>query len=150
MLESSDVFTIKSDGRLGVNKSSVDSFSEFMLKLGDLPLVWTCPQEDNLHLVVRAELIRPHTAAAAIGLMFYPKALRNRHIWGDMGVAFGLTKAEAAVAKRMVNGQAADEISVDLGVSIETVRTHIKRLYSKMGVSSREQLLSNVAMFRLS
>jgi DNA-binding CsgD family transcriptional regulator len=56
----------------------------------------------------------------------------------DLKQAFGLTPAEARVANSLLGGKTAEETSEELGVSLETVRTHIKRAYAKLGVSSRE------------
>lgn len=61
--------------------------------------------------------------------------------------AFGLTKAENRVLVQMLLGEPADEISRSLGVSVETVRSHIKRIYDKLRVSSRERLFSRLLPF---
>lgn len=61
--------------------------------------------------------------------------------------AFGLTHAEQCVAEHLINGNTAEETARLLRVSLETVRTHIKRTYAKLGVSSREALLRKLRGF---
>ncbi|GAD59584.1 hypothetical protein MBEBAB_1834 [Brevundimonas abyssalis TAR-001] len=36
-----------------------------------------------------------------------------------------------------------------LNLSIETVRTHIRRVYHKLGISSREELFAMIASYRI-
>lgn len=67
----------------------------------------------------------------------------------DLHDAFGLTPAEQCVAEHLINGNTAEETARDLGVSLETVRTHIKRAYAKLGVSSREALLRKLRGFAI-
>lgn len=67
---------------------------------------------------------------------------------------FGLTPAEARVAQQVCSGQTLKEASDTLHVSIETVRTHIKRAMSKTGVRRQAELVrllltvSTTAAFR--
>jgi len=56
----------------------------------------------------------------------------------DLQEAFGFTRTERRVAYHLMCGRTAEGTAQHLGVSVETVRTHIKRGYSKLGVSSRE------------
>ncbi len=52
----------------------------------------------------------------------------------------GLTAREADVAFLAASGYACLNIAAELGVSEHTVRTHMKRIYRKLGVSSRVSL----------
>jgi DNA-binding CsgD family transcriptional regulator len=61
--------------------------------------------------------------------------------------AFGLTAAEMRVLKSLSNGETAQEAAEALHVSVETIRTHIRRLYQKVGVNSREALFTRVRPF---
>ena len=56
----------------------------------------------------------------------------------------GLTRAEARVAWRIAHGATPREIARELGVSLETVRTHLKRTYSKAGVRRQAELVQAV------
>lgn len=46
-----------------------------------------------------------------------------------------LTEAEQAVLAALIAGRTPDDIALDQGVSITTVRTHIQRLHQKFGVT---------------
>lgn len=58
--------------------------------------------------------------------------------------AFQLTRAETRVLILMLNGNMAREVSAALDVGLETVRTHIRQIYAKMGVKSREAMFRRV------
>jgi len=53
----------------------------------------------------------------------------------------GLTRRELDIAALIYQGTSTRNISEQLNVSYHTVRNHIKRIYSKTGVSSRSELL---------
>jgi DNA-binding CsgD family transcriptional regulator len=65
----------------------------------------------------------------------------------DLHQAFGLTDAEHAVAEHLMNGHTAEETASRLGVGLETIRTHIKRAYAKLDVSSREAFFKRLRSF---
>jgi DNA-binding CsgD family transcriptional regulator len=65
----------------------------------------------------------------------------------DLHEAFGLTRTEARVAYHLMSGSTAEETARELRVSLETVRTHIKRGYAKLGVSSREAFFHRLTPF---
>lgn len=54
---------------------------------------------------------------------------------------FGLTPAECAVIDRLARLFSPAQIAEDLGVAVQTVRTHVKRIYAKLGISTHSQLL---------
>jgi DNA-binding CsgD family transcriptional regulator/PAS domain-containing protein len=54
---------------------------------------------------------------------------------------YGFTPAELRVATLVAEGHSAPGIARALGVSVETVRTHQKRLYEKTGARGRSQLV---------
>jgi DNA-binding CsgD family transcriptional regulator len=55
---------------------------------------------------------------------------------------FSLTPAEARVAGKLVVGRSVEEIASEAGISIETVRTQIKRVLSKTGTDRQGKLIS--------
>ena len=57
---------------------------------------------------------------------------------------FFLTPAEARVTAKLGVGQSADEIAEEIGVSVETVRTHIRRVLSKTGTGRQGELIALV------
>lgn len=58
-----------------------------------------------------------------------------------MARAFGLTKAECRVIDAMAVMEPPSRIAERLGVSIHTIRTHIRRIYGKLSVRSQIQFL---------
>jgi DNA-binding CsgD family transcriptional regulator len=62
----------------------------------------------------------------------------------DLGAAYGLTGAEQQVVSRLFRGRTPIDIAEDLGVTLLTARTHMKRAYSKLGVHSKEQLFARL------
>ena len=57
---------------------------------------------------------------------------------------FFLTPAEARVTAKLGVGRSADEIAEEMSVSLETVRTHIRRVLSKTGTGRQGELISLV------
>ena len=51
-----------------------------------------------------------------------------------------LTPREADVLELLQSGRSNAEIAHTLHVSVETVRTHVRRIYRKLGVSTRRDL----------
>ena len=57
---------------------------------------------------------------------------------------FFLTPAEARVTAKLGVGHSAEEIAEETGASLETVRTHIRRVLSKTGTGRQGELISLV------
>lgn len=56
----------------------------------------------------------------------------------------GLTKTEGIVARHFASGLNHREVAQTLGVSENTVRTHLKQAYSKLGVHDKAQLANRI------
>ena len=61
--------------------------------------------------------------------------------------AHGLTDREKDVLAELVDGRSTTQIADVLFISAHTVRDHIKSIFTKVGVSSRGELIS--ALYRL-
>ena len=55
-----------------------------------------------------------------------------------------LSKREGEILRSMVDGKTRNEIADDLVLSRETVKTHMRHLYAKCSVASRQELLAMV------
>jgi DNA-binding CsgD family transcriptional regulator len=55
--------------------------------------------------------------------------------------AYALTSAEVQITEYLVKGQSAEVIAAERGVSVETVRTQIKAIMAKLGVSRQVELI---------
>jgi DNA-binding NarL/FixJ family response regulator len=73
---------------------------------------------------------------ASRGLQLRP---RDTHASPGSGL---LTSRELEVLARLQQRRSNAQIAADLHVSIETVRTHARHIYRKLGVGSRRELLS--------
>lgn len=60
---------------------------------------------------------------------------------------FGLTPTEAMVVRELVAGRAVEALAKELAISRETARTHIRRIYTKLAVKSREELFARLRPF---
>jgi DNA-binding CsgD family transcriptional regulator len=63
---------------------------------------------------------------------------------GLLRSAFGLTKTECELISLLLRGQTAEEAAVQMRISVVTARTHIRNLYAKLNVSSREAMFSRL------
>lgn len=54
---------------------------------------------------------------------------------------YGLTKSEASLALKVIQGLGLQHAADDLGVSINTARTHLKRIFHKTGTSRQAELV---------
>ena len=59
-------------------------------------------------------------------------------------LAYALTLQEANVCLRIARGRAPDEIAIELGLSTHTVRSHLKRVFEKVGVGTQSELASRI------
>lgn len=56
--------------------------------------------------------------------------------------AFSLSQAELKILKMMVQGLKPKEIAFEIGVSLNTVRSHLRTLYAKMQVNGYDEALT--------
>ncbi|MBX7249359.1 MAG: helix-turn-helix transcriptional regulator [Caulobacteraceae bacterium] len=132
-----------------VDKAVHGQFREMVGSLEHELRAWSFPRRGrDDHYVVALERLEPDDQPPAAALTFTETSGERRYVWCDISTVFGLTRAEAQVVKRLVEGDRADVLAESLGVTLDTVRTHIRRIYAKLGVGSREQLFSRVAPFR--
>ena len=80
------------------------------------------------------------TAATALVTIRDPEAAQRSAKSGNWGSALGLTRSEWRVARTLATSR--DEVAVAeaLGISVNTVKTHRKRIYAKLGIHRRAEL----------
>lgn len=59
----------------------------------------------------------------------------------EIGACYGLTPRENDVLKELARGHSSGYIATAFCISANTARSHMKRIYKKLGVTSREELL---------
>lgn len=89
-------------------------------------------------MVARKLLLRQQRAGAVAGLQ--PPA-------EPQAAAQALSARELEVLRLVARGHTLDEVARQLGVSRHTVRTFVRRIYGKLQVSSRTQMM-HVALQR--
>lgn len=149
------------DGALNTHERALQDDLEELIKRAAVDAFATAalPRTDgDGHLLLRASAIRTPTSPDAaevserpdyIGIAFRCSRAGDRPPYADLDAAFGLTPAEHRVLLRMTEGLTAEAVAEAMEVSIETVRSHIRQLYHKIGVASREALFAKIAPFRL-
>lgn len=82
---------------------------------------------------------------AMIGLVFQPP--RQMASFGALVDTHILTKTEGRVVEMLLNGFETCQIAQELQISNQTLKTHIKHAYSKLGVRSRGDLFAQATAF---
>jgi DNA-binding CsgD family transcriptional regulator len=54
---------------------------------------------------------------------------------------FGLTAAESRITQQLALGRTVEEAAAELGIKMSTARTHVQRIFGKVGVSRQPDLL---------
>ena len=67
--------------------------------------------------------------------------------WGLFGERYGLSQRESEIMGYLGRGHSSTFISQTLVISDNTVRTHTRHIYRKVGVTSRDELLKAVSDF---
>ena len=73
----------------------------------------------------------------------------HRPLLADFDTVFGLTASEASTASALFEGHSVAEVAQARRVSIDTVRTHVRGIYTKLGTASREQFFRRLHPFRI-
>lgn len=109
---------------------------------------WSVPRGDgDGHLLFRAQ--RLGEAPWRCGVSFHGSGADFRADYADLHAVFGLTPAEDKVLHGLLDGYDAHRIAERDGVSIETTRSHIRAIYLKLDVNSREGLFHRVRPYRV-
>jgi DNA-binding CsgD family transcriptional regulator len=109
---------------------------------------WSVPRADgDGHLLFRAQRLADQPWRC--GVSFHGSGADFRADYADLHAVFGLTPAEDKVLAGLLDGLDANRIAERDGVSIETTRSHIRAIYLKLDVNSREGLFHRVRPYRL-
>lgn len=124
--------------------------SLFLLRLSDVrALMEPEPEAAGEEAPSLAEGVRDSLGLADGGDALSPSALDDyqatlQRLCGIMALDFGLSAREADVLELLVVGKDAKAIADELFISFNTVRSHIRRIYVKLDVHSRQELLDLV------
>jgi DNA-binding CsgD family transcriptional regulator len=99
----------------------------------------------------------PETAARALARDLFrlpvsaiapPREVADAPTTQSLEARFGLTRAEARVVKLLTEGRSMKALAEELGVSLETARTHAKRAMQKTDTHRQAELVSLVLQGR--
>ncbi len=100
---------------------------------------------DRLPLTVLVAPFRPARDGLGASLPAAILFIRDPEALSPGGEAlqalFGLTPAEATAAGALADGKSVEEIATSLGVSLHTVRTHVKSVLAKTNTNRQSQLV---------
>jgi DNA-binding CsgD family transcriptional regulator len=104
-------------------------------------------RRENRRADARVQLRAAHEMLGAIGMVAF--AERARHELAATGESArkrtgedpsALTAQEAVIARLVVDGRTNAEIGAQLFLSARTVEWHLRKVFSKLGISSRREL----------
>ena len=58
----------------------------------------------------------------------------------------GLSPRESEIVERIAAGQHTQQVAKQLYIEVHTVRSHLRNSFAKLGISSRQELLSRVLL----
>lgn len=137
------VITLSNPGRLA-------AFAKFVLGCGREVSTFCLPRDNgDGFLLFRAREVGRHGGQRFFGIAFHSSEPLAKWRYADLNIAFQLTRSEIKVVEKLAEGHTTDEIASDMRISIATVRSHLKHVYAKLEVTSREGLFSRIQPFRL-
>jgi DNA-binding CsgD family transcriptional regulator len=105
-----------------------------------------CKGSEPYRVVIRAA---PPDAderkVAFFALLYAPNGLQGISI-EVLRQVYGLTPAQASVARSLFAGRSVEETAQSLGLSRNTVRTHLKQIFTRCEVNSQAELLHLLAL----
>lgn len=111
-------------------------------------VVLSSPRSENSY-IARLKNYAVDDDISRIALKLYSVDEPYKCFLPDLRGVFEFTAAEQRIIHHTIGGLRADLIAVQMGVTIETIRTHIRRIYAKTGVSSREELIHLINKYRV-
>ena len=103
-----------------------------------------CPGESSVGLLIRNAPAEPwYQNAANPSVVVYISDLTKQLSAPEQLVAriFGLTRSEATLATLLANGASLAEAALAMKLAESSVRTYLKRVFSKVGVSRQAELV---------
>ncbi len=89
---------------------------------------------------LRVSVTRVGPDGGSVAVLFTERSLGPDAALGAAAVRLGLTPREAQVGRLVIDGKSNKEIAVALRLSQDTVKSHLKSLFRKAGVTGRTEL----------
>jgi DNA-binding CsgD family transcriptional regulator len=105
-----------------------------------------CRGSEPYRVVIRALPPEAHERKVAFLMLLYaPNGLHGIAV-DVLRQVYGLTPAQAAVARNLFAGKSVEQTAQALELSLNTVRTHLKQIFTKCEVNSQAELMHLLAM----
>lgn len=150
LLEEASIFRNRGGRVTFADAGRAEEFQSFVGNAdgkGSVFCAYNC--EAGRPIVVHARELEIVQWQQTLGLSIHLPGEPLQSDFADYGEFFGLTPAEHRIVALILSGQTAEQIATHNGGSVGTVRTHIRNIYAKLDVSSREGLFSKILPFRL-
>lgn len=105
-----------------------------------------CRGSEHYRVVIRAVPADADERNAAYFMLLYAPNGKQGISIDVLRQVYGLTPAQAAVARSLFAGRGVEETAQDLDLSLNTVRTHLKQIFTKCEVNSQAELLHLLAL----
>lgn len=135
---SANVFGVLLGGLIGksISFANLQSFDSTLLALGVVCLTLALLPPLHKHLSV---LLKDH----AYLTIFSEKPIhQQKQMMEDFSISGDLTERESEIAVLLLTGKTYRMIAGELNISENTVKTHVKNIYSKAGVHNRTELMN--------
>jgi len=139
---------LRDGGFVLVDGSEMAGLRAFVAGATELVSAWCSTAGDGEAVLFRGWRIES-AQGPLVGIVFHPSGVRYAPHWADFSRVFGLTLSEFKVALRLLDGIQIEAVSEELGIAIGTARIHVRNLYGKLQVSSREAMFRLLAPFRV-
>ena len=73
--------------------------------------------------------------------LVFPASEATSRLWSTLRESFGLTAAEARLARRLRDGRSLQEAAEELKVSVNTLRNQLRAIFEKMGLKRQSDLV---------
>jgi pimeloyl-ACP methyl ester carboxylesterase/DNA-binding CsgD family transcriptional regulator len=73
--------------------------------------------------------------------LVFPAAEATNRLWSTLRESFGLTAAEARLARKLRDGRSLQEAADELKVSVNTLRNQLRAIFEKMGLKRQSDLV---------
>jgi DNA-binding CsgD family transcriptional regulator len=87
----------------------------------------------------------PDERGAELAILIFGPLERRYIALEVLTQAYGLTRAQAEVARSLFAGLSVEQVAAVLELSLNTVRTHLKHIFTKCDVQSQGELLQLLA-----
>lgn len=140
-------FRIDRDSFSIASKKEQSAFISFVQ--GNEPdiVIWLKDENERPVLALQIQRITMPGMPASFGLRFTNTEDFLSADFRHFETFFNLTKQEALICRRKLEGMTVQDIVEAEGKSFDTVRFHIRNIYRKVGVSSREEFFANLRFF---